>query len=106
VLFFYLYTVVYAICLSKVYIFDFLRGHLDGDGCFYSYWDKRWKRSYMFYTVFIFASKEHIDWIQKELNNKLKIKGHINRSGNHSIYQLKYAKKECNSPHLPKYPCF
>lgn len=48
----------------------------------------------MFYTVFISASKEHINWIQKELNKKIKIKGHINRSGDHSIYQLKYAKNE------------
>ena len=80
--------------IPSKYIFDFLRGHLDGDGCFYSYWDKRWKRSYMFYTVFISASKEHINWIQKELNKKIKIKGHINRSGDHSIYQLKYAKNE------------
>src|SRR3989344_1036593 len=25
------------------YFFDFLRGHFDGDGTFYSYWDPRWK---------------------------------------------------------------
>src|SRR3989338_8341238 len=24
------------------YFFDFLRGHFDGDGCTYSYWDPRW----------------------------------------------------------------
>ena len=31
------------------YFFDFLRGCFDGDGCFYSYWDKRWRSSHMFY---------------------------------------------------------
>ena len=34
------------------YFFDFLRGCFDGDGCFYSYWDKRWRSSYMFYLTF------------------------------------------------------
>ena len=38
------------------YFFDFLSGYFDGDGTFYSYFDPRWKSSYMFYTVFISAS--------------------------------------------------
>lgn len=76
------------------YFFDFLRGHFDGDGTFYSYWDSRWKSSYMFYTVFISASKKHIDWLRGSIYNKLGIKGHITKSINNSIYQLKYAKGE------------
>src|SRR5262249_26952854 len=47
------------------YFFDFLRGSFDGDGCTYSYWDKRWKSSFMFYTTFVSASETHILWIQK-----------------------------------------
>jgi len=35
--------------VPKNYFFDFLRGCLDGDGCFYSYWDSRWRSSHMFY---------------------------------------------------------
>jgi hypothetical protein len=50
--------------IPEEHFFDFLRGSFDGDGCFYSYWDPRWKSSYMFYTVFISASKKHIDWIR------------------------------------------
>ena len=76
------------------YLFDFLRGHLDGDGCFYSYWDKRWKSSYMFYTVFVSASKEHIDWLREKMHQRLKIKGHVNRPGKVGVYQLKFAKRE------------
>ncbi len=34
------------------YFFDFLRGCLDGDGYSYSYFDKRWKSSFMFYIGF------------------------------------------------------
>lgn len=78
--------------IPKEYFFDFLRGHLDGDGTFYSYWDKRWKSSYMFYTVFISASKKHIDWLQERINKLLNINGHICKA--RTVYQLKYAKSE------------
>ena len=76
------------------YFFDFLRGHFDGDGTFYSYYDPRWKNSFMFYTVFISASKSHIDWLRDKIYSKLKVRGHITQDGNKSTYQLKYAKKE------------
>ncbi|MEK9186565.1 MAG: hypothetical protein AAB885_03195 [Patescibacteria group bacterium] len=76
------------------YFFDFLRGHFDGDGTFYSYWDPRWKSSFMFYTVFLSASKQHVLWLQKKLADILKIKGHVTKSVNSSVYNLKYAKKE------------
>ncbi len=80
--------------IPKKYFFDFLRGHLDGDGSFYSYWDPRWKSSYMFYTTFLSASKKHILWLQKMIFNRLKIKGRINKSANSSVYQLRFAKAE------------
>lgn len=76
------------------YFFDFLRGHFDGDGTFYSYWDPRWKSSFMFYTVFISASLSHIRWLQKKIFGFLKIKGHITWSGGKITYHLKYAKRE------------
>ncbi len=76
------------------YFFDFLRGSFDGDGCFYSYWDKRWRSSFMFYTSFCSASKKHIDWIRGEIEKRLKIKGHIAKDGKGSTFQLKYAKAE------------
>lgn len=80
--------------IPKKYFFDFLRGHLDGDGYFYSYWDKRWKSSFMFYTGFISASKKHINWIQKEIYKAINIKGCVAKGKACSVYQLKYAKKE------------
>lgn len=76
------------------YFFDFLRGHFDGDGSFYSYWDPRWRSSYMFYTILISASKNHIEWLQKFIYKFLKIKGYITKSVNDSVYQLRYAKVE------------
>ena len=80
--------------VPKKYFFDFLRGHFDGDGTFSSYFDPRWKSSYMFYTVFISASKKHIDWLRRKLFLKLKIRGHISKAVKNSAYQLKYAKAE------------
>lgn len=77
------------------YFFDFLRGCFDGDGCFYSYWDPRWRSSHMFYLEFISASRKHVDWLQQELENKVKVIGHITTSKRkNKYYQLKYAKKE------------
>lgn len=76
------------------YFFDFLRGHLDGDGSFFSYFDPRWKSSYMFYTNFSSASKIHIVWLRKMLRKLLKINGHISKSINSAVYQLRYAKRE------------
>lgn len=86
--------IIKTIKIPAKYFFDFLRGHFDGDGTFYSYWDPRWRSSYMFYTVFISASKWHIDWLRKMIFDLIDIKGHITKSINDSTYQLKYAKTE------------
>jgi hypothetical protein len=56
--------IIGGINIPDEYFFDFLRGHHDGDGTFYSYWDPRWRSSHMFYTVFISASEKHIIWIR------------------------------------------
>ncbi|MFH1193097.1 MAG: hypothetical protein V1656_02150 [Candidatus Jorgensenbacteria bacterium] len=86
--------VISRLNISYRYFFDFLRGCLDGDGTFYSYWDPRWKSSFMFYTEFISASKSHIDWLRKEIGQRLGISGHITKSSNDVTFQLKYAKAE------------
>ncbi len=86
--------IIRAVKIPDKYFFDFLRGHFDGDGSFYSYWDPRWRSSYMFYTVFISASKDHIDWLREMIFNFIRIKGHITKSINDSTYQLRYAKSE------------
>lgn len=82
------------ILIPPKHFFDFLRGCHDGDGSFYSYWDKRWKSSFMFYLEFISASKKHIDWLRKELREKLSVCGHIGKDGRGITLQLKYAKRE------------
>lgn len=81
--------------VPKKYFFDFLRGSFDGDGCFYSYWDTRWRSSFMFYLTFSSASLYHIEWLRKEINEHTESTGHISKSRREgSIYNLRYAKKE------------
>lgn len=76
------------------YFFDFLRGCFDGDGCFYSYWDPRWRSSFVFYLEFTSASLQHLLWIQEEINKRIFVKGHISGRKKNKFFQLKYAKRE------------
>lgn len=80
--------------IPEKYFFDFLRGHYDGDGTFYSYFDPRWKASYMFYLSFVSASKGHITWLQATIEKLIGVRGHITSAEGHAVIQLKYAKKE------------
>lgn len=77
--------------IPSEWFFDFLRGSFDGDGCIYSYWDKRWKSSFMFYLVFVSASRTHLDWVNTTINELLGFSGRVNRSG--TVYRLAFAKK-------------
>lgn len=83
-----------ALAIPDRHFFDFLRGHFDGDGTFYSYWDPRWKSSFMFYTVFISASMAHLLWLRAQLHRFLDVKGHITYGEKRNAYHLKYAKAE------------
>ena len=82
------------IIIPNKFFFDFLRGHFDGDGTIYSYNDKRWESSFMFYMCFVSASEDHIHWLRDQLKNRLNIKGSLTKSRSNSAFQLKYAKKE------------
>jgi hypothetical protein len=74
---------------------SFLRGYFDGDGYSYSYYDKRWKNSFMFYVCFCSASVDFVSWIRRRISDSLKIDGHVgNPTKNNSCYQLKYSKRE------------
>ena len=82
--------------IPKEYFFDFLRGVFDGDGSFYSYYDPRWKSSFMFYTTFVSASVTFVAWLRKEIYHKIGVRGHFydGTSGNKNISNLRYAKTE------------
>jgi hypothetical protein len=67
------------ILISDEYFFDYLRGALDGDGYVYSYWDPRWKSSFMFYLGFASAAPEYVMWLQDTVERLVGVKGHITR---------------------------
>ncbi len=73
------------------YFCHFLRGHFDGDGYSYSYWDKRWRSSFMLYVGFCSASKKHIEWLGKTIKKLYKIKGIISLTKK-NVYYLKFSK--------------
>lgn len=73
------------------YFFDFLRGCYDGDGSFYSYWDPRWKSSFMIYLQFTSASIDYLRWINKTLYQLCKTQGKIKMY--ERCYNLVFAKK-------------
>lgn len=78
--------------IPEKYFFDFLRGHFDGDGSFYAYWDPRWKKSFMFYISFVSASLNHLKWLRNYIKTLSGLKGSISKSAN--SWTLRYAKKE------------
>lgn len=86
--------IIAGIDIPDKYFFDFLRGSFDGDGSVYSYMDKRWKSSFMFYLSFTSASHKHIDWLRQEIKKRLGVSGHISRDKKDSCQQLKYAKTD------------
>lgn len=76
------------------YFFDFLRGLFDGDGTIYSYWDKRWKSSFMYYVSFVSASEAFIAWLRFTIERLVDVSGHVKEDGGGSTLQLTYAKRE------------
>ena len=76
------------------FFWDFLRGHHDGDGCFYSYFDPRWPNSFMFYLAFLSASQLHIEWIRSHIKTELGVSGKLHTQTDSSVIQLRYAKAE------------
>lgn len=84
-----------ALTIPDCYFFDFLRGVMDGDGCFYSYFDPRWRNSFMFYLTIVSGSPAHVSWLRETAYRLAGVWGHTtNARKNPHIPQLKYAKRE------------
>lgn len=82
------------VAVPREYFFDFLRGHFDGDGSFYSYWDPRWRSSFMYYLTFVSASQLHILWLRSTISSLMSVSGHISKASTSVVYQLRYGKNE------------
>lgn len=72
-----------ALKIPQKFFMDFLRGHLDGDGCIQNYCDtyntyknRRYVNTRV-YTRFISASQQHIHWLYGMIKKCLDVKGAI-----------------------------
>lgn len=82
-----------AVDVPDKYFGDFLRGCLDGDGCILYYFDKKWKNSFVLYTVFSSASVEFLQWLKETLRRLYKVEGAAVSKMSSRCHQLRYAKK-------------
>lgn len=97
-----------ALKIPNKYFFDFLRGHIDGDGYIKKYQDPVYPNSQRLYIRFYSASLIHLKWLQQKINSLLNIHGSTGHLA--EIFCLSFAKKESLKllPKIylnPKAPC-
>lgn len=79
-----------SLAIPDEFFYDFLRGHFDGDGYSYSYFDPRWPTSFLFYINFTSASFPHIHWLKAKIAQVIGPEANI--AQNVSTYSLRYGK--------------
>jgi len=84
-----------SVKIPKKYFPDLIRGLFDGDGTFYSYWDKRWTKSFGFKLSFASASLDFIEWLKEQLTELYGVKGYIHKGK--GVFSLEYVKGDSKS---------
>ena len=79
-----------SVFVPDKYFADFLRGLFDGDGSFYTYWDKRWPNSFGYNLSFASASQNFINWLKERLANLYGVKGYFHKGT--GVTNLEYVK--------------
>ena len=91
--------------IPEEYFIDFLRGHLDGDGCITTYTDRynTYKKSAYVYrrifTTFRSASKQHLEWLHQNIIKVTGIRGAFHTTKipvgqQNPMHIIKFAKKD------------
>lgn len=81
-----------AVTIPHEYFVDFVRGVFDGDGSFYTSWDRRWAKSFRYEISFASASLDFITWLRKEIAIALNTKGLIHKGD--GVYEIRYTKSD------------
>lgn len=100
-----------GIHIPHAFFFDFLRGHLDGDGSIKTYLDPVYPRSRRLYVIFMSASRPHLEWIRRRTKKLLGIAGFLREVPR--AHTLTFAKRDSmkllsrlypssNVPHLQR----
>jgi hypothetical protein len=74
------------------FFFDFLRGHLDGDGSIARYQDPVWKNSTRLYVRFMSASQKHMEWLKMKITELGGVNGFMQLHS--EAYYLSFSKYE------------
>ncbi len=83
--------VLHEVDVPEALFSHFVRGLFDGDGTTYSYWDTRWKSSFMYYAAFASGSPKFLRWLQRKIAHLYNVRGAIGK-GNRTEH-LTYAKR-------------
>lgn len=89
------------------FFFHFLRGHLDGDGSIWKYFDRVYPKSLRLYITFTSASLPHLEWIQSKIQKLVDKKGSLQRGK--GVHVLKFSKWDSvaliKNLYKPNVPC-
>ena len=66
-----------VLAIPDQFFFDFLRGHLDGDGTIKVYPDPIYPNAQRLYVSFCSASRSHLEWLQSRIEYLLGIDGFL-----------------------------
>lgn len=80
------------VAVPEKYFADFLRGLFDGDGTFWTSWDRRWPRSFVYNIGLSSASSEFVVWLKNHLSTLYGVKGYICRGA--GVYTIRYVKRD------------
>lgn len=78
--------------IPDAYFWDFLRGHLDGDGTLKVYNDPHYPQAQRLYVTFHSASQEHVTWLRGSISRLSDVCGYIDEGVR--VWRLNYAKTE------------
>lgn len=78
------------VAVPKKYFADFLRGLYEGDGSFWTFWDKRWPNSFGYKLTFASASKNFIEWLEISLRKFYGVKGYMHNGK--GVFEIRYVK--------------
>lgn len=81
---------IQSVAVPDRFFADFLRGLFDGDGTFWTFWDKRWPNSFGYHTAFYSASEVFMIWLLEKLRYLYGVKGFIKLGA--GVYEIRYAK--------------
>ncbi|MBI3334877.1 MAG: LAGLIDADG family homing endonuclease [Candidatus Portnoybacteria bacterium] len=81
-----------ALKVSDDYFFDFLRGHIDGDGTIRRYFDPVYPNSLRVRVTFLSSSLEHLTWLWDNIRRLCNVGGFIRQS--ERVYHLTFGKKD------------